>query len=106
LPAAQNSPESLQAIIVIALEAPGMIASLRGWWVEMISRYERETIEQLSTGQRDGSVRLDLDLPREAEIFVSYGVGLCFRWVLAPDTFDFCAEVKAWRDRIERLYST
>jgi AcrR family transcriptional regulator len=103
--AAQTSPESLRAVIVIALEAPGQISTLRGWWAEMITRYEDEMVEHLNVGQRDHSVHPDLDPQTEAEIFVSYGAGLCFRWVLEPDTFDFTAEVRAWRDRLEKSYA-
>ena len=61
-------------------------------------------VEHLAQGQRDGSVRMDLDLEREAEIYVSYGIGLCFRWVTFRDSFDFPAELRAWRARLAEAY--
>ena len=60
--------------------------------------------ESISIGTRDGSVREGLDAEREAEVFVSYGIGLCFRYVTFREAFDFPAEIGAWRDRLEQRY--
>jgi AcrR family transcriptional regulator len=103
--AVREAPEEFRAIVVLAFEAPGPIASLRGWWAAMIERYEATMIEHLQTGQADGSIRPDLDVEREAEIFVSYGAGLCYRLGLLRREFDFAGELAAWRDRLAAQYS-
>jgi len=101
----ETEPEIMKAILVLSFEAPGPIASIRDWYEALIARFQAEMVEHLAEGQRDGSVRVDLDLEREAEIYVSYGIGLCFRYVTFRE-FDFPAEIRAWRDRLQAAYST
>ena len=105
LHAVETEPENMKAILVLSFEAPGPVASIRGWYEDLIARFEAEMVEHLAQGQRDGSVRMDLDLEREAEIYVSYGIGLCFRWVTFRDSYDFPVELEAWRARLARDYS-
>jgi AcrR family transcriptional regulator len=105
LHAVETEPDSMRATLVLSFEAPGPVASIRGWYEDLIARFEAEMVEHLAQGQRDGSVRRDLDLEREAEIYVSYGIGLCFRWVTFRDSFDFPGELKAWRARLARDYA-
>jgi len=105
LHAVQTTPENMKAILVLSFEAPGPVASIRGWYQDLIARFEAEMVEHLAEGQQDGSVRMDLDLEREAEIYVSYGIGLCFRWVMFRENFDFLAELRAWRARLARAYA-
>lgn len=92
-------------MIVVSFEGPGPVPSIRPYFAKLISGYEREMAEHLALGEQDGSVRKGLDGEREAEIFVSYGIGLCFRWVLWRRDFDFAAEIRAWRQRLEQAYS-
>jgi AcrR family transcriptional regulator len=103
--AVREAPEEFAAIVVLAFEAPGPIASLRSWWAAMIERYEATMIEHLQAGRADGSIRAELDAEREAEIFVSYGAGLCYRWGLLRREFDFSGELEAWRGRLEAQYA-
>lgn len=105
LHAVETTPENMKAILVLSFEAPGPVSSIRGWYQDLIARFEAEMVEHLAQGQRDGSVRMDLDREREAEIYVSYGVGLCFRWVMFRDDFDFPSELKAWRARLAKAYA-
>ena len=91
----------MKAMIVLSFEAPGPLESIRPWYEDLIARYQAEMVEHLDAGRRDGSIRAELDLEREAEVFVSYGIGLCFRWVLYGDAFNFAAEIRAWRERLE-----
>jgi hypothetical protein len=44
-------------------------------------------------------------IPREAEVFVSYAIGLCFRSALRREGYDIVGEIKAWRARLEQHYS-
>lgn len=99
--AVEQEPEIMKAMIVLSFEAPGPLESIRPWYEDLIARYQAEMVEHLDAGRRDGSIRAELDLEREAEVFVSYGIGLCFRWVLYGDAFDFAAEIRAWRERLE-----
>ena len=103
LEAVESEPDMFRAMIVVSFEAPGPLAAIRSWYEQLITQFQAEMVEHLREGQRDGSVRRDLDLEREAEIYVSYGIGLCFRWVTF-EQFDFPAEITAWRERLARQY--
>lgn len=105
LAAVTDEPEIMKAMIVVSFEGPGPLPSIRTFFADLISGYEAEMVDHLAAGEKDGSVRKGLDKKREAEIFVSYGIGLCFRWVLHSGQFDFPAEIKNWRGRLERQYS-
>ena len=102
LDAVENEPEIMKALIVLSFETPGPLGSARPWYATMIARYEDEMIQSLEAGQRDGSILGDIDLAHEAEHFVSYGIGLCFRWTLDRGGYDFPAQIRAWRARLER----
>jgi AcrR family transcriptional regulator len=102
LHAVENEPEIMKALIVLSFETPGPLEGVRPWYAGMIGNYEAEMIENLRAGQRDGSIRDDIDRAYEAEHFVSYGIGLCFRWTLNRDDYDFPAQIKAWRARLQK----
>ncbi|WP_162462259.1 TetR/AcrR family transcriptional regulator [Mycolicibacterium sp. CBMA 234] len=103
--AAENEPETLRAFIILTFETPGAVQPFTEWFDRLISDYEVELSEYLVAGQADGSVRRDLDTAREAEVFVSYAIGLCFRSALRRDSYDFPAELKAWRTRLTEHYA-
>lgn len=100
LHAVEHDPEVMRALIVLTFETPGGLRNFAPWFADLIDGYQAELAGHLATGQRDGSVRPDLDPAREAEEFVSYAIGLCFRSVLTPERYDFAGEIKAWRDRL------
>jgi len=104
LHAVEQEPETVRAMIVLTLETTGALQNFAGWFDRLIAGYEAELVEHLAAGQADGSVRPDLDPDREAEIFVSYAIGLCFRWALRRDAYDLAGEIKAWRARLAREY--
>ena len=85
----------MRAMIVLTFETPAALQNFSGWFDGLIADYEEELAEHLATGQADGSVRADLDPAREAEIFVSYAIGLCFRSALRRDGYDFAGEIKS-----------
>jgi len=104
--AVEREPETMRAMIVLTFETPGPLRNFAGWFDRLIAGYQAELAGHLATGQADGSVRNDLDPAREAEIFVSYAIGLCFRSVLRRATYDFLGEIKAFRSRIATHYGT
>jgi AcrR family transcriptional regulator len=103
LEAVETEPHIMRAMVILSFEAPGPLASTRAWYEEIITRFQTEMVDHLREGQSDGSVRGGLDLEREAEVYVSYGIGLCFRWVTFEE-FDFPAEIVAWRARLQERY--
>lgn len=100
-----SEPHQFLAVVVLAFEAAGPIPSIRTWWAAMIARFEDALRRDLETGKRDGSIRSDLDVEREAEIFVSYGAGLCYRWSLRQPGYDLVAELTDWRERLRAQYA-
>jgi len=105
LRAVEQEPETVRAMIVLTFETPGPLQNFADWFDRLISDYEAELAEHLAAGQADGSVRRDIDPEREAEIFVSYAIGLCFRFALRRDAYDFPGEMRAWRARLAKQYA-
>jgi AcrR family transcriptional regulator len=105
LHAVEREPGTMRAMIVLTFETPGPLQNFAGWFDRLIAGYEAELAEHLAAGQADGSVRRDLDPGREAEIFVSYSIGLCFRSVLRRDSYDFPGEINEFRHRIAASYA-
>jgi AcrR family transcriptional regulator len=105
LHAVEREPETTRAMIVLTFETPAALQDFAGWFDRLIASYEAELAEHLAAGQADGSVRSDLEPEREAEIFVSYAMGLCFRWALRYDAYDLPGEIKAWRTRMAEYYA-
>jgi AcrR family transcriptional regulator len=105
LDAVEREPETMRAMIVLTFETPAALQNFAGWFDGLIADYEAELVGHLAAGQQDGSVRSELDPAREAEVFVSYAIGLCFRSALRRDGYDFVGEIKSWRARLERHYS-
>jgi AcrR family transcriptional regulator len=106
LEAVEREPETMRAMIVLTFETPAALQNFSGWFDALIGEYEAELANHLAAGQADGSVKADLDPAREAEVFVSYAIGLCFRSALRRDGYDFVGEIKAWRVRLEGHYSS
>jgi hypothetical protein len=96
----------MRAMIVLTFETPGPLQNFAGWFDRLIGDYEAELAGHLDAGRADGSVRADLDTVREAEVFVSYAIGLCFRSVLRRDGYDLVGEIRAFRDRIAAQYAS
>ena len=104
LGAVEREPETMRAMIVLTFETPAALQNFAGWFDGLIADYEAELADHLAAGQADGSVRKDLDPAREAEIFVSYAIGLCFRSALRREDYDFAGEIKTWRARLAEHY--
>ncbi len=100
--AVEQEPETVRAMVVLTFETPGPLHDFADWFDRLIADYEAELVEHLAAGQSDGSVRRDIDPVREAEVFVSYAIGLCFRWALRRAAYDFPGEISAWRTRLAK----
>jgi AcrR family transcriptional regulator len=105
LHALEREPETMRAFIVLTFETPGPLQNFANWFDLLITGYEDELTAHLTAGLADGSVRSGLDPRREAEIFVSYAIGLCFRSALRGDGYDLPAEIRTWRHRLAAHYS-
>lgn len=105
LHAVEQEPETIRAMIVLTFETPGPLQNFADWFDRLIAGYEAELAQHLAAGQADGSVRKDLDPAREAEVFVSYAIGLCFRSALRRDSYDFAGEIRRWRERMAMQYA-
>jgi AcrR family transcriptional regulator len=100
LHAVEQEPETMRAMIVLTFETCGGLQGFGEWFDRLIAGYEDELARHFTAGQLDNSVRPDVDAERQAEIFVSYAIGLCFRWALRRDAYDLPGELKAWRARV------
>ena len=105
LHAVEQEPETIRAMIVLTFETPGPLQNFADWFDRLIAGYEAELAHHLAAGQADGSVRKGLDPAREAEVFVSYAIGLCFRSALRRDAYDFAGEIREWRGRMATHYA-
>ncbi|NMO91693.1 TetR/AcrR family transcriptional regulator [Actinomycetospora sp. TBRC 11914] len=101
----EAEPELIRAMIALTFETPVALRGFAPWFEELIEVYQSELRDHLRAGQYDGSVREDMDADREAEQFVSYAIGLCFRSVLYREKYDFAGALRAWRDRAIKDYS-
>lgn len=106
LHAVEDDPETIRAMIVLTFETPGSLSNFADWFHDLIAGYQQELADHLAAGQVDGSVRADLDPSREAEIFVSYAIGLCFRSALKRDAYAFPVEIRNWRARLLEQYAS
>jgi AcrR family transcriptional regulator len=103
--AAEDEPELIRAMIALTFETPVALRGFAPWFEQLIEVYQAELRDHLRTGQHDGSVREDIDADREAEQFVSYAIGLCFRSALYRESYDFPGALRSWRDRAVKEYS-
>lgn len=97
--AVETDRNTMRAMIVLTFEAPGALHTFADLITDLIGTYQRELAGHIIRGQADGSIHTERDGQRLAEEMVSYAIGVCFRFSLAPDTYDLAGELKAWRDR-------
>jgi AcrR family transcriptional regulator len=102
---AAEKPEMLKAFFTMCFETVGPVKQLSPWLRTWLDRYRAATKSALLRGQKDGSVRKDLDVEGEKRRLVRYGLGLGFSWVLEPDEVDFIAELKQWRNILQTQYA-
>ena len=106
LAAVEGEPEIMRAVLVLSFEAPGPAPTVRPRMIEIIRGFEAEMAQNIEAGKADASIGADVDAAYEAQHYVSYGIGLCYRWVLNRDQFDFPAAIRDWRRRLERTLAS
>jgi AcrR family transcriptional regulator len=91
---ASEKPELLKALFTLCFEAVGPVQQLGPWLRDWLSQYRAIACEAFTQGQRDGSIRPDLDGDTETHRLITYGLGLGFRWTLDPESVDFATELR------------
>lgn len=97
--AVESDPDTMRAMIVLTFEAPGALHTFADLINDLIGTYQLELAGHITRGQADSSIHTERNAQRLAEEMVSYAIGVCFRFSLAPDTYDLAGELTAWRDR-------
>ena len=93
---AEEKPAHVRALFTLVFESVGPIESLGPWLRAWLADYRAGAAEALRLGQKDGSVRPDLDPEIEADRIMSHGLGLAFRWTLEPEKVDFANSLRDW----------
>jgi AcrR family transcriptional regulator len=101
----RDDAEISRAFYTLAFEVIGPVVGLRAWYGDWIVQYTDSVLAAFVMGQRDGSIRADLDPYDEADQFMCHGIGIAFRWLLDPDRYDFEQAVERWRQRVPRIYA-
>src|SRR5262249_47776370 len=102
---AAEKPELLKAFFTLCFETVGPVPGLGAWLRGWLTQYSAQTAEAFLEGQRDGSIRAELDVEVETKRIITYGLGLAFRWTLEPDRVDFVAELIDWRDSLQLQFA-
>ena len=102
---AAEKPELLKAFFTLCFETVGPVQGLTAWLRGWLAQYRAATSAAFLEGQRDGSIRPELDVEVETKRIITYGLGLAFRWTLEPDRVDFVAELIDWRDLLRSQYA-
>ena len=94
-----------QAFCVLIFESVGPVHPVRHWYRQWMADYRGELARQLRAGVDSGSIRPDIDIDRDADDLMTYGIGLCFRWVMDFDNFDFVEALREWQVRLSTRYA-
>jgi AcrR family transcriptional regulator len=101
----ENDETLARAFFVLTFETAAQTEALRPDFREWFAGYEQQMKASLRAGQRDGTIRKELDIDHEAEQFVSQCLGLAFRWTLDWDGYHFLAAARAWRAALAARYA-
>ena len=99
---ALDNPELMRGFFALCFESFGPVQSLSDWINDWLARYDEVTSEALQAGVADGSIRADIDPRAEAAAFVASGLGYAFRWMVSPDTVDYLALMRQWKEHVRR----
>lgn len=87
----ERAPNSIRALYALLREADGPVPALRER-VSQLQRDERANIERwIRAGQRDGTIRDDIDPAAEATLFLGVLRGVTMQWLLDTDHVDIVA---------------
>ncbi len=81
-------PRSLRALFMVMHEAQGELEKLRGIFAEKDRLYRARFVEALKAGQRDKSIRKDLDVEASATLCLALLRGICNQWLTDPKAFE------------------
>lgn len=101
----ENEPAFLRAIFTIAFHAVGTSNELAETYQDWLTEVKGAGAQALRLGQADGSVDPVLDVDRVAQAGVDATTGLVFRWCLSPEIVDLAAELRAWIEHAQVMYS-
>jgi AcrR family transcriptional regulator len=103
---AAEQPEFVRACFVLSFEGASHDSWLRERATDWVRRAETAVAGFVRVGQHDGSIRTEVDAPDVAEQFMTEAIGLAFRWVCQPNTYDFDTGVVRWRDSLRARYES
>lgn len=102
----REDPEFLRAVFTVAFQVAGTSSKLNDIF-EQWAEAAREAVRRaLADGQKDGSVRADLDAAQAARVAVDATTGLTFRWCQDPDSVAFGREVRDWVAVARQLFGS
>lgn len=100
----RSDTATLRAFLMLCFESVGPLAGHRQWIQAWMTRYVDDLSKVIARGQADGSIRRDLNPRAEAQFFLDAGTGICFTWLLRPET-DIDAALADFRRRVTLLLS-
>ena len=102
LDACDKSPKRIRAYYALLREADGPVPSIRET-IKKLHVTERESIAAyIRAGQRDGSVRRDVDPDAEATAFLGVMRGVTMQWLLDPKAVDLVGTLTQYGVSLER----
>lgn len=79
-------PATLRAFLMLWFESVGPAAEHRKWIDAWFAGYLEDLTKIVLRGQGDGSISADIDARQEAQFFFDAGIGICYAWLLRPQT--------------------
>jgi AcrR family transcriptional regulator len=101
----RENPQFMRAFFMIVFETVGAVPQMKPWLIKWLDRYITHIAKLIRGGQKDGTIRADVDPRREANFFMDAGTGPLYRWALNPDRVDLDAELKGWSNRMREWFA-
>ncbi|MCV7176329.1 TetR/AcrR family transcriptional regulator [Mycolicibacterium sphagni] len=101
-----HDPDVLRAMFVSTFEAMKTTSPLRERVTDQLAGGVANVADGLRKGQRDKSVRRDIDVDRAVGDISAVFFGIAFLWLALPAGFDLDTELAHARTRIVRDYGT
>lgn len=99
-----HDPDVLRAMFVSTFESMKTTSPLRERLRDQLTGGVANVADGLRKGQRDKSVRRDIDLDRAVSDITAVFFGVAFLWIALPPGFDLDTELAHARERIVRDY--